>query len=202
MNSGVPVVTSTYAPLTIIEPAVERVPPIATYLSFIVIFPFESTTTLPILAVEDVPEVSSAFPVPVTYMFPLFTTFPLPSIPVPLTTLIVPSFTSSEPTLKSIPTPSVTFITELLIIVPPAYAAIPTVEASQTANVPPKLIVPLFIAIAPSLTRTPIPPLSIFIIPLFVNSVPAPVPNTPNEWSWFTVIVVPAVFTALLPEAR
>ena len=55
--------------------------------------------------IEDVPEVSSAFPVPVTYMFPLFTTFPLPSIPVPLTTLIVPSFTSSEPTLKSIPTP-------------------------------------------------------------------------------------------------
>ena len=116
--------------------------------------------------------------------------------------MIVPSFTSSDPTLKSIPTPSVTFITALLIIVPPAYAAIPTVEAPQAANVPPKLIVPLFTAIAPSLTRTPIPPLSIFIIPLFVNLVPAPVPNTPNEWSWFTVIVVPAVFTALLPEDR
>ena len=47
--------------------------------------------------------------------------------------------------------------------------------------------------------RTPIPPLSIFIVPVFVNLVPPPCPYTPTEWSWFTVIV-PELVAAVPPD--
>ena len=64
------------------------------------------------------------------------------------------------------------------------------------------MILPLvsFIAVAPSLTRTPTPPLSIFIIPLFVKLVPSPCPYIPTEYSWFTVIVPELV--AIVPPDK
>ena len=63
LNRGVLVVTSTYAPLTITFPTVERVPPIAVYLSLISIVPSGCITTAPTLAAVTLLE-SSVFPFP------------------------------------------------------------------------------------------------------------------------------------------
>ena len=109
-------------------------------------------------------------------MCPAFTVLPIPSIPIPLFTIIVPLFLNVAPVTTSIPTPWFTVIVPLLIIVDPIPADIPTVVAPHAASVPPRLMLAptAFTATAPSLTIIPTPPLSIFIVPVFVKFVPVP----------------------------
>ena len=177
MNNGVPVVTSTYAPFTTIFPAVERVPPIDVYLSLINIVPSGFIMTLPTCAVaKPVKAVADPVPPGKIVIFPELVSVPGPSIPIPFLTKIFPVFEKVAPTPKSIPTPSLTVIVPAFSILAPPYAAIPTVAVLHEAILFPKIMLPpaAFTAVAPFLTRTPIPPLSTLITPVFIKLVFSP----------------------------